>query len=305
MKRTPLLATLALLAAGSLAACGSSDDALDSGTDSGSGSSKTLVIGSANFPESALLAEIYAEALDAKGVDTDTKLNIGAREAYIKGLQDGSVDVFPEYTGNLRLYFNDKATASDPDGVYQELKDALPDGLTVLDFAEAQDKDAVAVTKATADKYSLTAIGDLAPVASKLVLGGPPEWKTRSTGLPGLKKIYGLTFKDFSELDAGGPLTLKALQDGRIQAGNLFTTDPALATGDIVALQDPDNLFAAQNIVPLLRTDAVSDKVTSTLNAVSAALDTDTLAALVARVVTDKEDPEDVAASFLSDNSLD
>jgi osmoprotectant transport system substrate-binding protein len=303
MNRMPVVSSLLLVAVLGLAGCGGGDDTLKTDT-SGDSAGGSVVVGSANFPENELLAEIYAGALKAAGVDATTKPNIGAREAYIKGIEDGSIDMIPEYTGNLRLYFNEKATASDPAGVYKELKAALPDSLTVLDYAEAQDKDAVVVTKETADKYSLTSIGDLAPVAGDLVLGGPPEWKTRSTGEPGLKKVYGVTFKDFVELDAGGPLTLDALVSGRVDAGNLFTTDPNLADKDLVVLQDPKSLFASQNVVPLVRTDAVNATVTKTLNDVSAHLDTKTLGELRTQVEIDKKDPEQVAAGFLSKAGL-
>ncbi len=303
MKRltaTSALSALALTATVALAGCGGDEDPLSE--DSGGG--EKVVVGSANFPESALLAEIYAGALDAKGVDVDTNLNIGAREAYIQGIQDGSIDLLPEYTGNLRLYFDDSLTATAPDAVYDELVKALPDGLTVLEKSEAEDKDSVVVTSETADKYQLASIGDLAPVAGDLTLGGPPEWKTRQTGVPGLKAKYDVVFGDFRELDAGGPLTLKALLNGQIDAGNLFTTDPHVAAEGLVPLEDPESLFAAQNVVPLIRDDAVTDEVESTLNDVSAALTTDNLGEMVSTVVIDKQDPEDVAGAFLDDNDL-
>jgi osmoprotectant transport system substrate-binding protein len=301
MKRLTALTALAVTATLALAGCGGDDDPL--AEDSGGGGE--VVVGSANFPESALLAEIYAGALDAQDIDVDTKLNIGAREAYIQGIQDGSIDLLPEYTGNLRLYFDDSLTATEPDAVYQELVEALPDGLTVLEKSEAEDKDSVVVTSATADKYRLSSIGDLAPVAGDLTLGGPPEWKTRQTGVPGLKAKYDVVFGDFRELDAGGPLTLKALLNGQIDAGNLFTTDPNVAAEDLVPLEDPKSLFAAQNIVPLIRDDALTDEVESALNGVSAALTTDDLAEMVSQVVIEKQDPEDVAEKFLADNGLD
>jgi osmoprotectant transport system substrate-binding protein len=141
-------------------------------------------------------------------------------------------------------------------------------------------------------------------VAGKLTLGGPPEWKTRFTGVPGLEKVYGVKFGDFTETDAGGPLTLKALLDDRVQAGNLFTTDPNIGAEHLVVLDDPKSLFAAQNIVPLVRQDADSATVSDTLNKVSAKLDTDTLAGLVTKVVIDKQDPQDVAKDFLSETGL-
>ncbi len=309
VKRTALLTSLATAAVLGLAGCGSDEDPLatDTGTtDESSESSGTVVIGSANFPENALLAEIYAGALEGAGVDTETKLNIGSREVYLKALEPGdeSVDIFPEYTGVLRDYFKAGMPGTSSDEVYDELVSVLPDYLTVLDPSTAEDKDGVVVTQETADEYSLAEIGDLAPVAGDLTLGGPPEWKTRATGVPGLEEKYGVTVGDFRALDAGGPLTLNALLDGQVDAGNLFTTDPNIAAEDLVVLDDPESLFAAQNVVPLLRSEVVTDDIETTLNEVSAALDTDILGDLVTRVVIDKEDPEDVAADFLDEAGL-
>jgi len=308
VKRTALLTSLAATAVLGLAGCGDEDPlASDSGDGGDSGSATSVVIGSANFPENALLAEIYAGALEGAGVTTETKLNIGSREVYLKALEPGdeSVDIFPEYTGVLRDYFDKSATGTSSDEVYDELVAALPDYLTVLEPSSAEDKDGVVVTKETADENSLVEIGDLAPVAGDMTLGGPPEWKTRDTGVPGLEEVYGVTFGDFRALDAGGPLTLNALLDGQIDAGNLFTTDPNIAAEDLVVLQDPESLFAAQNVVPLVRSEVLDDDIETTLNEVSAALDTDKLGELVTRVVLDKEDPEDVAADFLSEAGLD
>jgi osmoprotectant transport system substrate-binding protein len=298
MKRFTILTSLVAAAALALGGCGDSDPVAKDGDKDGG---DTIRVGSANFPESVVLAEVYAKALENKGFTVKKTLNIGSREAYIKALTGSELDVFPEYTGNLRLYFNDKATASAPDDVYTELVAALPSRLTVLDKAPAEDKDAVVVTKETADKYSLKAIGDLKAVAKDLVLGGPPEWKTRATGVPGLKAKYDVVFKDFRELDAGGPLTTKALQNGQIDAGNIFSTDPNVASGDLVALEDPESLFAAQNVVPVVRTEALTDDLKAVLNAVSAALTQEELLQLVDAVVKDKKDPEDVAADWVKE----
>jgi osmoprotectant transport system substrate-binding protein len=305
MKRS-LLPSLTAVAVLALAGCGADEDPLAEAPagDGGDDDAAALVVGSANFPENVLLAEIYAGALEGAGVEAETRPNIGARETYIQGVQDGSIDLIPEYTGNLRLYFDESAAGTDPEEVYDELVAALPDDLTVLEYAEAQDKDAVVVTRETAEEYSLTSIADLADVAGELTLGGPPEWKTRQTGVPGLKDVYGVTFGDFIELPPGRP-TLDALLQERVDAGNLFTTDPSVKAEQLVALEDPESLFAAQNIVPLIRSDAVTGDVEQALNAVSAALDTDTLGELVSRVVIDKEDAEDVAEEFLAEENLD
>lgn len=307
MKRLAALAvTLGLAAA--LAGCGGdptrSSDAGQAAASPSSGDQATITVGSANFQENVLLAQIYAQALEAKGANVRTKLNIGSRETYLPGLQDGSIDLIPEYSGVLLQYFDKNATAVSPEQVYDALQKALPSGLTVLDKSSAQDRDAVVVTKATAQKYHLQSIGDLAPVAGRLTFGGPPEFKTRPDGLPGLKKTYGVTFGSYRSLDAGGPLTVNALKNGQVAAADLFTTDPAIAQNDFVVLDDPKNNFRAQNVLPLLRSQAADDAVRTTLNAVSAKLDTATLTALLTKVVDGKQDPAVVAKQWLTDQGL-
>lgn len=300
-----VLASVAAVAALALTACGGGGDNNPLSTGSASAApSDTIVVGSANFPESTLLAQIYAGALTAKGVKVSTKLNIGSRETYIPGLQDGSIDLIPEYSGVLLQYFDKNATQVSSEDVYAALKTKVPANLTVLDQSTAEDKDSVTVTKQTADKYNLKSIADLQPVAGQLTLGGPPEWKTRQTGAPGLKAKYNVVFKEFKSLDASGPLTINALKNGSIQAGDVFTTDPNIVANGWVALEDPKFLFAAQNVLPLVNKAKASQTVTDTLNAVSAKLDTQTLLDLDKQVVLDKKDPATVAKSFLSSNGL-
>jgi osmoprotectant transport system substrate-binding protein len=305
--RLPKIAVTAAVAAAVLAvsACGSDDPlATDTGTTSGGAANATLTVGSADFPESRLIAEIYAGALEAKGVKVGKKLGIGSREAYIPALEDGSIDLIPEYTGVLTQYFNKKAKATDADAVYEELKTSLPDTLAVLEKSAAEDKDSVAVTTETADKLGLKSIADLAGKSQDMVLGGPPEWKTRATGVPGLKEKYGLEFKSFRPLDAGGPLSVNALKNGQVDAANIFTTDPAIAANNFVVLEDPKNLFPAQNVVPLITKSKSTEQIEGALNAVSAKLDTQTLADLMVEVVADKKDPATVAKAFLTENGL-
>jgi osmoprotectant transport system substrate-binding protein len=309
MTRTAPIATLlAAVSVLGVAACGGGSSSPLSGSSSGAAGTKapsgTIVVGSANFPENVLLMNIYAEALKSKGVKVDTKPNIGSRETYIPGLKDGSIDLIPEYTGVLLQYFDKNATAVSPKDVYQSLQKALPPNLIVLEKSSAQDKDAVVVTKETAQKYNLETIGDLKPVAGKLKLGGPPEWKTRPTGVPGLKKKYGLDFKEFVSLDTAGPLTIQALKSGRVDAADVFTTDPSIAENNWVILKDPKNLFAAQNVVPLINKAKATPKVKQALNAVSAKLTTDGLGRLVKQVVSDKKDPNTVAKQWLSSQGL-
>ena len=319
--RPALLIAGAVAASLALSACGSSSDPLAGSSTSsapaassaasgasgsaGSGSAAaggTITIGSANFPENATLANIYAEALKAKGIDVATNLNIGAREVYISALEDGSIDLIPEYSGVLLQYFDKEATAVTSEEVFTALQEATPDGLKVLTQSAAEDKDAVVVTKETAEANNLKTIADLAPVASTFVLGGPPEFQTRQTGVVGLEEVYGLTFKEFKALDTGGPLTVAALKGDQIQAGNLFTTDPAIATNEFVALEDPKNLFAAQNVLPLINADKATPEVQEVLDAVSAKLTTEALLELNTRVQVDKEDSVQVAQEWVAAN---
>jgi len=215
MSRVIRGAVVAVLALALLPACGGGG---------GSGSGKTVVVGSANFPENVLLAQIYAQALDAKGVDVDVKPNIGARELIYKQIQSGGLSILPEYNGALLAYLDKTATATSTDDVNAALKSKLPKELEILDSSKAEDKDALNVTKATADKYSLKSIEDLKSSAKDLVIGGPPEFKTRQQGILGLKDVYGLEFKEFRSLDTAGPVTVSALEKDDIQVANLFST---------------------------------------------------------------------------------
>jgi osmoprotectant transport system substrate-binding protein len=305
MNRRWIPAALFATAALALTACGGSDGGggpLATGGDSSPAASDTIVVGSANFQENVLLAEIYAGALSAKGVKVEKKLNIGSRETYIPGLEDGSIDLIPEYSGVLLQYFKKDATQVTSDDVYGALKTAVPAKLTVLDQSTAEDKDALVVTQETATKNNLKSIGDLK--GKNFTLGAASEFKTRPTGVPGIKDKYGVTFKSFKSLDAGGPLTINALKKGTIQVANIFSTDPNIPANNWVELQDPNNLFAAQNVLPLINKAKANPTVTQTLNAVSAKLTTPVLAEEVKKVVLDKEDPESVAKDWLSSNGL-
>lgn len=299
---------LAILTSLVLAACGSSGGGSGSGSSSSSSNplaptaaKGTVVVGSANFPEDELLAEIYVQALKAKGVKVTPKFNIGAREVYYPQIEKGSISILPEYNGALLTTSVDKnSTAATTSEVNAALKAKLPSTLEILNSATAQDKDSVTVTQATAKKYNLKSIADLKPVAKKLVIGGPPEFKTRAQGLVGLKKNYGLTFKSFVPLDESGPLTLAALKDGKVQAADVFTTTPQIITDKLVALADPKFNFAAQNVTPLVYKKAVTPTVVSTLNQVSAALTTNALLQMDKAIIIDHADYSTVAAAFLS-----
>ncbi len=315
MRRTSL--TALTLTTVLLAGCGGGGDPLDTGSEDTGGDSPAagtatapapgdeggeIVVGSANFPENELLAEIYAAALSDAGVDVSTTLNIGSRETYMAGLEDGSIDLIPEYTGGLATYLNPEITVTSSEDVLADAKEHLPDSLQLLDISQAEDKDALVVTSETAQELGLTSIADLEGKAGDLVLGGPPEFETRPNGVEGLKKVYGLEFKQFRSLAAGSNLTVQALKNGPVDAANIFTTDPAIEENDFVVLEDPESLFAAQNVVPLITKDAVNPTVEEALNAVSAALTTENLTQMMVQVVSEGQDPADVARQFVDDN---
>jgi osmoprotectant transport system substrate-binding protein len=287
------------------ASASSSSSSSSSNPLSGGSSSGSVVIGSANFPENEVLAEVYALALQAKGVKVSTKLNIGAREVYYPQVEKGAIDIIPEYNGTLLTVEADPtSTAKTTAAVDAALAAKLPSTLTVLNAAPAQDSDSVTVTQATATKYHLTSIADLKPVASQFVFGGPSEFTTRSDGLAGLKANYGLTFKSFDPLDESGPITLAALTSGKVQAADVFTTTPQITTDKLVSLTDPKFNFAAQNVIPLVYKPALTPTISSTLNAVSAKLTTSALLALDVKVITDKEDYTTAAQAWLQSVGL-
>ncbi len=307
-RRTAAAGTAAVAAAClAVAACSSSGSSKPASSSNPLAPAATgaVVVGSANFPESELLGQIYADALQGKGVKVTTKFNIGTREVYYPEVVKGAITVMPEYNGALLTTSVDpKSTAASTEAVNAELKAKLPSSVEILSSSSAQDKDSVTVTQATATKYHLTSIADLAPVAKDFVFGGPPEFKTRADGIPGLQKNYGLTFKSFSPLDTSGPITITALQSGKVQAADVFTTTPQIVTDHFVSLADPKNNFAAQNVTPLVYTKGVNSTIVSTLNAVSAALTTEALLQMDKALTIDHASYTQVASGFLSQEGL-
>ena len=272
---------------------------------SGGASSGSVVVGSANFPENEVLAEVYALALQKAGVKATTKLNIGAREIYYPQVQKGAITIIPEYNGTLLSVEVDKtSTAKTTADVDAALAAKLPSTLTVLNPAPAQDSDSMAVTQATATKYKLKSIADLKPYAAQWTLGAPPEFKTRSDGIAGLKSVYGLTFKGFDPLDESGPITLSALTSGKVQVADVFTTTPQIVSDKLVSLSDPKSNFAAQNVIPLVYKPALTSTISSTLNAVDAKLTTSALLQLDIKVSVDKQDYTTAAQDWLQSVGL-
>ncbi|WP_147140742.1 ABC transporter substrate-binding protein [Nocardia ninae] len=299
-----IVAATALAAAMILSACGNSDPLASKGDCEGDG----LIVGSANFPESETVAEIYAEVLRVNGFKVETKLNIGSREAYVPAVRQCAISVIPEYTGNLLQYLDKNATATSAADVDSALAKALGSELAIGTPAPGEDSDAVVVTKATAERWNLQSIADLAAHSAEVKFGAPAEFQERPGGLPGLKKNYNLDIapNNFVPIaDGGGPATVRALVEGQVTAADIFTTSPAIPQNNLVVLADPKHNFAAQNVVPLFNAAKKSDKALAALNAASAKLTTAELIELNEAVSgSSKTEPKAAAAAWVAAQGL-
>ncbi len=282
-----------------LSACGSSDPTAP--VAASSATAGKVVVGSFAFPESEILGEIYVQALTAKGIQAEKKFNIGPRQQTIPALRDGSINLIPEYNGNLLAFYDAKYTERTTTDVDAALVDAVKaDKLRVLKSAAAEDKDAYVVKRKTATEKGLTSIGDLSKIVP-FKLGSNPQFGELGYGIPGLKSIYkvGTNPKDVTFVpieDFGGPDTVKALVDDTVQVADIYTTSPALVAEDLVVLEDPENMISSQNIVPLVADSIYTDQLGQALDGVSAVLTTEDLIALRGRVEGDEKISADVAA---------
>ena len=297
MKRS--LMTLAAAAASTLvlAACGSAQS-----FDGGSSPSSTIVVGSQDYYSNEIIAEVYAQALENAGYTVDRQMRIGQREVYMPEIEAGSIDVFPEYTGNLLQYLDSNATARSADEVYTALTGALPQGLRALDQAPATDQDSYVVTAEFAQEHSLASIGDLAG-AGPVTLGGNSELAPRPYGPAGLSQTYGVTVAFTPIEDSGGPLTVKALRDGDIQLANIYSSDPALADGTVTVLQDPKGLFLASHVVPLASA-RVDDAAAAVINRVSGALEPSDLVEMNRASTREQKSASTIARDWLASKGL-
>jgi osmoprotectant transport system substrate-binding protein len=301
MKEIRLVLAVVAVSLLAVAGCGG-QEALQEG---GGGGSSGFVVGSANFPEQLILGNMYADVVEDQGVKVERRLNLGTRDVVFPSLESGELTLVPEYNGALLAYLSKgESDVTSPEETTEELKAELPKGLIALQASEAQDKDALVVTPETAKKYDLKTTSDLAPVADKLIVGGPPEMPDRPDGLPGLKRVYGIEFEEFKPLDAGGPLTTEALANGDIDVGRFFTSQGLIDARGWVVLDDDKELSPAQNIIPIIRKQDSSGKIEDALNRLSATLTTEDLKKLNRRVEVDKEDPEVVAKDYLKQKGL-
>lgn len=280
-----------------LAGCGTNESM------SGSGAStdevaEAIVVGSQDFYENEIIAEAYAQALEANGFTVERSFRIGQREVYMPEIVDGSIDVFPEYTGNLLQYLDKDAIATESQDVYNALVEIMPKGLRMLDQAEATNADSYVVTKQFADDHAVATIADLAGIDG-LVLAGNSELESRPYGPRGLEEIYDVTIERFAPVeDSGGPLTIKALRDGDATIVDLYSSTPELASGDLVVLEDPKGMFLASHVAPIA-SDNVDEKAETIINEVSAALTPEALIKMNGESVNGKRSAADIAYDFL------
>lgn len=262
------------------------------------GDSDTVVVGSQAYYSNEIIAEIYSQALESAGYTVERQFQIGQRDAYLPQLESGAVDVFPEYTGNLLQFYSPDTTATQADEVYAELAGALPEGLSVLAASPATDQDSYNVTAEFAAANGLVTLDDLAGLDG-LVLGGPPELEERTYGPAGLLETYGVTV-GFS---GTGDITVDALLAGEITVANVYSGDPRIAEFGLVTLQDPEGLFLASNVVPLVSSDR-AEELAAILDPISAALSPEGLVALNLQSTKDQLSAAVIATQWLADNGF-
>ncbi|TDX78457.1 osmoprotectant transport system substrate-binding protein [Rathayibacter sp. PhB151] len=296
-----VLSALAVGAVVALAGCSSSDP-LDEGSGATAGGD-TIVIGSQDYYSNEIIAEIYAQALEDGGMTVQRDFRIGQREIYLPEIESGSIDVFPEYGGSLLQALEPDTTATTADDVYSALTDALPDGLRALDAADASDQNSYTVTQAFADQWNLTDIASLKNVTDPIVLGGNSELQTRPYGPDALQSKYGITTTFQAIEDSGGSTTVDALASNQIQMANIYTADPNIESNDLLPLADPDGLFVADNVVPIV-SDKVDDDAAGIINGVSAKLTADDLVALNSESVNEQKSAAAIATEWLTSAGL-
>jgi osmoprotectant transport system substrate-binding protein len=309
-RRGVLLGVASVALALVTAACGS-----DNPSSPGSSSKGKVTVGSADFGESEIIANMYSQALKHAGYDVTEKFKIGTREAYIKSIEGGEIDVVPEYIGTLTEFYNAEfngpnapvnkpLATTEVDTTFSHLKELVAKkNLAVLTPSKAADQNAFAVKKDFADKNSLVKMSDLSKLNNTLVLGAGPECEKRQFCLLGLQEVYGLKFKEVKKLDSGGPKTLAALADGSVDVGLVFSSDGAVAAQNLVVLEDDKKLQKTDNITALIRSSVPAD-AQQILDKVDQALTTEKLQELNKKFSVDKEDPKDLADGFLKDAGL-
>ena len=280
---------------------GSGNGGSDGGGAAG-GAGGTLVVGSQAYYSNEIIAELFAQVLEAGGYTVERQFQIGQREVYVPELENGSLDVLPEYLGNLLQHYQPDAPSASPQEIQSALGEALPDSLRVLDFAEASDQDSYTTTSAFAQEHSLTTIADLAGIAD-LKIAANSEFEVRPYGPEGAKSIYGVDVTVVPVEDSGGPLTVQALTSGDVQLADIYTADPAIAANDLVVLEDPESMILPQNVVPLV-TEKVDEAAAAAIGTVIEQLTADDLVAMNQRSVEEQANSATIATDWLVEKGL-
>ncbi len=293
---------VAVLAAATLSSC------------SAIGMGDAFIVASTNFSETRIIANMYQQVLAAHGVDARVK-ELTTREIIAPALQKGELQATPEYLGSFTEYLNKKTNGPDAPQVangntQQTLQAgqalAAPRQITLLTPSPAQDQNAFAVTADFAARTGIRSLSELATWSqtNKLILGGPPECPKRPFCLPGLEGTYGAKVAQFVPLDAGGPLTVQALNQGKITTGVIFSSSAAVSANNYLLLVDDKGLQTVENLTPAVYSPALTDEVRRQLDAVSAALTTEDLRNLNSQVDEDRKNPRLVAEEFLKSKGL-
>jgi osmoprotectant transport system substrate-binding protein len=296
-----LLAVVAMVGAG----CGDDDD--DGGDAEADG--PAISIGAQDFGESAILAEIYSQGLTDSGYEVTIQELGGFRDLEIPAFENGDINFAPEYAASMLEFLNEFAgeATSDVTETVELLQGRLDElGLTALEPSEAVDTNAFVVTQETSDELGLTTLSNLADAGQGLTLGAPADCETNAFCIPGLQEVYGVDLSaNFQALETGA--IPDALEQGAIDVAVLFSTDAIIAENGWVLLEDDQDMLAADNIVPVVDDaviDAYGDEFTDRVNEISAALTTQNVTDMNRRFVVDRDDAEDIAADFLSEEGL-
>jgi osmoprotectant transport system substrate-binding protein len=308
MQRFLRVVALAAVAALLAAACGSTEPEGGGGGGGGTAAKNvTVKLGSNDFTEQFILGQIYKQGLEKAGYTVQYQEGLGSREVVFPALESGQLDMYVEYAGSALQILAKKAPDKNADKVLADLTQFLATkGVKPLQQAPMEDKNALSVTKQTAEKYNLTTISDLAKVPDKLVMGGPPECKDRATCYKGLQQAYGLPNLSFKSISQGG-LKYSALANGDIQVALSFTTDGPIAKQGLVVLEDDKGVFPPDHAVPVVRQaflDSAGAEFEQAVNKLTAAITTEEITKLNAKVDLDKEEPADVAGEWLKEKGL-
>src|SRR5580698_2638789 len=278
--------------------------AISAGASTQAQSKPTIVIGSTNFEEQAIVSNIWADVLQKAGYSVKVEPALGTRSIVVPAIEKGQIDLEPDYAASLLGYLHNgeilPAAGEISTAVPADQKALASFGVTVLPATRALDTNVFTVTKATASKDHLTTISSLKPYVSKLTLGGPPECPTFALCEPGLKKVYGLTFAGFKSLDEGGPLSVAALKNGEVQVVELFSSDGNVVSNNFVALTDNKHLEGADYIVPVIRKSVDTAGVAKVLNAIDAKLTTTAISKLNLDVTSKQQQPAAVAQTWVN-----